>query len=371
MAEASRVFQRLVVKIGASVLTDASGKPDLHRLTRLVDQLAGCLAQGREVIVVSSGAIACGMSLLGLARRPREVAQLQACAAVGQSELMRHYSHAFSAHGLPVAQVLLTQDDLADRSRCRNAKQTLRALLARRVVPVINENDAVAVEEIAFGDNDRLAALVACLLEAQLLVILSDVDGVLEHGRLIERIEDLNHTPHALALGASRETTTGGMASKLAAARIVRHRGIPLVIANGTTPDILPKILDGKPVGTLIVPPQRTLKLHKVWIAFSARRPAGTVVVDDGAAEALLRRGKSLLASGVKAVRGQFHAGESIAIVDEAERDVGRGISNFSSSDLARIRGLKSQQVAEALGRRAADEVVHRDNLVLAPELHA
>ena len=367
MAKRVPVFQRVVVKIGASVLTDISGRPETRRFARLVDQLAACLTQGREVIVVSSGAIACGMGALGLSRRPKEVAHLQACAAVGQSELMRRYSHAFAKHGLLVAQVLLTQDDLADRTRCRNAKQTLRALIARRVVPIINENDTVAVEEIAFGDNDRLAALVACLLEAQLLVILSDVDGVLERGRVIERIDDLNHTHHALALGTSRETTTGGMASKLAAARIVRHRGIPLVIANGTKPDVLPKILDGKPVGTLIVPPRRILKFHKVWIAFSARRPAGTVVVDAGAVEALLRRGKSLQARGVKTVRGQFHAGESIAILDEHDREVGRGISNFSSSDLARIRGLKSRQVAEALGRRAADDVVHRDHLVLTP----
>jgi len=367
---AQTVFKRVVVKVGASVLTDAAGKPDVPRLRRLVEQMAECVGQPRELIVVSSGAVACGMGRLGLGRRPKDLAQLQACAAVGQSQLMQLYSHAFGEHGLTVAQVLLTQDDLANRLRCRNARQTLQALLAKRVVPITNENDAVAVEEIAFGDNDRLAALVACLMAAQLLIVLSDVDGLLQGGRIVERIERLDHAHQPLALGASRETTTGGMASKLAAARIVWHRGIPMVMANGTTPGVLVDILEGRPVGTVIVPPPRAMKLHKVWIAFSARRPAGTVVVDAGAAEALLRRGKSLLASGVKAVHGQFHAGEPVAIVDEREREVGRGISNFSSSDLARVRGLKTHQIVEALGRKTAPEVVHRDHLVLTPELH-
>ena len=363
-------LSRLVVKIGSSVLTTATGKPDAARLTQLVRQMAACVKQRRDVVVVSSGAIACGMGRLKLQRRPSDVAQLQACAAIGQGELMRRYSHAFGRHGLTVAQVLLTQADLADRARCRNAKNTLKTLLSRGVVPIINENDAVAVEEIAFGDNDRLAALVACLVEAQVLVMLSDVDGLLRNGRVIERIDHLDQTHEALALGPSRETTTGGMASKLAAARIVRHSGIPLVIANGKRSGVIAAILDGKPVGTLITAQPRTLKFRKWWIAFSMRRPLGTVVVDRGAAAALLHQGRSLLASGIQDVTGRFHAGDPIAIVHRAHGELARGLSNFSSSELARIRGLKSDRFAGALGRRnAPDEVVHRDNLVLSKEV--
>lgn len=371
MAERGSLFQRVVVKVGASVLTDTSGRPQTPRLTQLVEQLAVGVGQSREVILVSSGAIACGMARLGLARRPKDLAHLQACAAVWQGELMRLYSQTFAERGIAVGQVLLTQDDLANPSRYRNARNTLQALWARHVLPIINENDAVAVEEIAFGDNDRLAALVASLVCAQLLVILSDVDGLLQDGRLIERIDQLNHAHHALAMGASRETTTGGMASKLAAARIARHSGIPLVIANGTRPGVLLDILDGKPVGTLIAPPKRPMRFHKVWIAFSVRKPLGSVVVDAGAAEALRERGKSLLASGVKEVRGRFHAGEPIAILDEAQHEFARGLSNFSSSDLARIQGLRSDKIFEVLGHKMASEVVHRDNLVLTEEIHA
>ncbi len=369
MTHHEQPVQRLVVKIGSSVLTDMTGRPDADRLTHLVGQLAACAKQRREVVVVSSGAIACGMATLGVTRRPKGLAQLQACAAVGQGELMRLYSQAFAAHGLTVAQVLLTQEDLADKGRYHNAKNTLQTLLEHHAIPIVNENDAVAVEEIAFGDNDRLAALVACLVQAQLLIMLSDVDGLLHHGRVIERLDHLNHTHQTLALGPSRETTTGGMASKLAAARIVRHSRIPLVIANGTTPGIVLDILAGRPVGTLIAPPEKTMKFRKWWIAFSMRTPLGHVLIDRGAAEALIHRGKSLLASGVREVRGRFHAGDAVAILDDAQQEIARGLSNFSSSDLSRIRGLSSHQIVELLGQKKVREVVHRDNLVLTQEL--
>jgi len=369
MGKQDRMFSRLVVKIGSSVLTDAQGKPDEARLRQLVEQLGVCVSDGREVVLVSSGAIACGMARLGLTRRPKGLAQLQACAAIGQGELMRLYSQAFAKLGLTCAQILLTQADFADRSRCRNAKHTMQTLLSRQVIPIVNENDTVAVEEIAFGDNDRLAALVASLLQAQLLVMLSDIDGVLQDGQVIGRIEHLDHTHHAIALGPSREISTGGMSSKLAAARITRHAGIPMVIANGTKPGVLLDILDGKPMGTLIVPPKTRLKFRKWWIAFSTRSPQGAVVIDTGAAEALLARGKSLLASGIEEVQGRFHAGDPVMILDSTQHEIGRGISNFSSSDLARILGLKSGEIAGALGHKAPGEVVHRDNLVLTREL--
>jgi len=370
MSERAQMFGRLVVKVGASVLTDTLGKPHPQRLEQVVEQVAACVAQHRQMVLVSSGAIACGMAAISLKRRPSDLIQLQMCAAIGQGQLMRLYSEAFSTHGLTVAQVLLTEADLTDRRRCDNAKHTLQALIARRIVPIVNENDAVAVEEIAFGDNDRLAALVACVLDAHLLVMLSDVDGLLDNGHVIERIDTLNHTHRALALGPSRETTMGGMASKLAAARIARHSGIPMVIANGTKPGILLDLLEGKPVGTMISPPQARLKFRKWWIAFAARQPTGSIVIDGGAVEAIVHRGKSLLPSGIKDVRGRFLAGEAITIVDETHHEVARGLSNFSSHELLRIRGLKSQQIADTLGPRTPHEAVHRDNLVLTQELH-
>jgi glutamate 5-kinase len=263
-----RRFQRIVVKIGTSVLAEAGGSLRRETVRSLADQLATCVRQSCQVLVVSSGAIACGMAALGLARRPKELAQLQACAAVGQGQLMRLYSDAFARHGLTVAQVLLTEADLANQGRCRNANSTLTALLARRAVPIINENDTVAVEEITFGDNDRLAALVASLMRADLLILLSDVDGLLHHGKVVERIDDLNHTHEAMILPSARHTTKGGMASKLAAGRIARHAGIPMVIANGHRTDVVLSILEGKPVGTLIVPPARRLASRHWWMAF-------------------------------------------------------------------------------------------------------
>jgi len=365
------IVHRLVVKIGASVLTDQSGRVIPERIEALAGQVAGCLRQQQQPVIVSSGAIACGMAALGVAQRPAGMAQLQACAAVGQGELMRLYTSAFGRHQVTTAQVLLTQEDLANRRRFRNAKQTLLTLLHRHIVPIVNENDTVATDEITFGDNDRLAALVAACLEAQLLILLSDVDGLLKDGTLIERVETLNHAHHAAVHGVKRQTTTGGMASKLEAARIVGHHGIPMVIANGTRPSVLTELLAGQPLGTLFVPPSHRLSPRKWWIAFSLRQPHGELVVDAGAAEALLERGKSLLPSGVVEVRGRFEAGACVTMTDTSHREVARGICNFSSTDLRRIRGLKSTEAARALGHSKAREVVHRDHLVLAREIRA
>ncbi len=248
------MYKRVVVKIGASILTDARGQPNEARLAHLAEQVASAMAQRHEVLVVSSGAIAWGMARLELTRRPKALPTLQACAAIGQGALMRSYSHAFAPYGVPVAQVLLTQADFTDRRRCQNARHTLRELLKRRAVPVMNENDVVAVEEIAFGDNDQLSAYIARLVHAQLLLVLSDVDGLLHQGRVVARVDRLDHRHQAMAMGHSRETTTGGMASKLSAARLVTRAGIPMVIANGATPGILQAVLSGAPVGTFFTP---------------------------------------------------------------------------------------------------------------------
>ena len=365
MSHPTTRFKRLVIKVGTSVLAETTGTPRLNTLHALAQQLATCARQSCEVVVVSSGAIACGMAVLGLVRRPRELAQLQACAAIGQGQLMRLYSEACGRCGLTVAQVLLTEADLSNAGRCRNARHTMEALLKRQVVPIVNENDTVAVDEITFGDNDRLAALVASLIRADLLIMLSDVDGLLRGGRVVARLDDLNQTHDALAKPTKRSTTKGGMLSKLSAARIARHAGIPMVIANGHREGVVPDILAGRPIGTLIPPTASRLTSRKWWIAFSVRKPHGTLVVDDGAAEALLHRGTSLLASGIQAVGGRFHAGDSVAIVTARQEEIARGISGFSSSDLLRIRGLKTHEIASVLGSASAKEVVHRNQLVL------
>ena len=365
-------IQRLVVKVGSSVLTDARGRLLPARIERLADQVAAAgAARSCSTMLVSSGAIACGMAALGLTARPKSLAQLQTCAAVGQVELMHRYAVAFGKRSLVTAQVLLTQDDLADRTRYRNAKQTLLTLLHRRVLPIVNENDTVAVEEITFGDNDRLAALVACAVDAQLLVILSDVEGLLRDGRLVERVEALDRSHGALVRGGTRPTTKGGMASKLEAARIVGHSGIPMVVANGTAGSALTDLLAGKSVGTLFGPGRQRLTSRKWWIAGARRQPHGTLVVDEGEAQALAERGKSLLASGVLDVKGRFDAGAFVAVTTRAGDEVARGVSNFSAGELARIRGMKSAEAAKVLGLAAVREVIHRDHLVLAGELHA
>ncbi len=369
MSGQKTALARVVIKVGSSVLTDDSGRLIPERIDQLVLQIAVSAKAHQQPILVSSGAIACGMATLGLARRPKALAELQACAAVGQNTLMHVYAEAFSRHKLTIAQILLTQDDFSDRRRFHNATETLRTLLEHGVVPIINENDTVAVEEIAFGDNDRLAALVASAVDAQLLVLLSDVDGLLEHGKVIERIEGVSARHFGAVNRSKRQTTTGGMASKLQAARIVGANGIPLVIANGTSPCALTDLLQGKPVGTLFVPSRSRLSPRKWWIAFSLRTPKGRLQVDAGAACALLERGKSLLSSGITAVDGRFEAGACVAIADAQGIDVARGITQYASSELARIKGLRSVEAAKALGVGKVKEVIHRDELVLIRDI--
>lgn len=362
-------MRRLVVKVGSSVLSDSRGRLLAERIQSLADQIAGCAKDQRQPVLVSSGAIACGMAKLGLSKRPAALAQLQACAAIGQSELMHLYTLAFNRHGMTVAQVLLTQEDLANRERFRNAKQTLLTLLHQRVVPVINENDTVSVEEITFGDNDRLAALVACAVDAQVLVILSDVEGLLQGGKVVERVESLSQAQRSIIQGSKRQTTKGGMDSKLEAARIVGHSGIPMIIAHGQQPSVIKQILAGESIGTLFVPPRSRLTSKKWWIAFALRKPKGSVIVDGGAAAALLDQGKSLLPSGVSDVRGRFDAGAFVAVVDEKGGEIARGVSGISSADLLRIRGKSSAESAKMLGWPGPKEVIHRDHLVLLKEL--
>lgn len=370
MSEAPKIH-RFVVKIGSSVLTDSAGHLRVPRLMSVVEQVAAASSDHKRApIIVSSGAVACGMAKLKISKRPKAIAQLQAAAAIGQGELVRLYTQAFEKHGITTAQILLTQDDLSDKLRFRNAKQTILTLIHRHVVPIINENDTVAVDEITFGDNDRLAALLACAIDAQLLIILTDVEGVLENGKPIERIESTRRADTKLFKHSTKQTTRGGIASKFEAARIVGHNGIPMILASGARKSVITDLLKGEAIGTLFVPPKDKLASRKWWIAFAKRHPKGQVTIDGGAEDALEKNGKSLLASGVREVKGQFEAGELVIINNDSAAEIARGIANFSSTELRRIKGLKSAEAADILGLKSVREVVHRDHMVLAKELH-
>jgi len=352
-SELLKNVSRIVLKLGTGVLTDQRKQPDLSQMEQLVAQIA---AQGREIVVVTSGAVGAGMGVLGFEKRPSELAELQACAAVGQSRLMATYEKLFAKSGWRVAQVLLTHDDLQHHERHLNARNTLLSLLRHRVIPIINENDAVSFTELKFGDNDKLSALVACLLPADLLVILTTVDGVLENfgtpnARTISSIEQVDQPVEQLASGTTSATAVGGMTSKLQAAKIVMRAGVPLVIASGKKQDVLARILAGENEGTIFIPQPNKLKGRKRWIAFF-HHPKGSLFVDEGAKKALREAGKSLLPPGIARCDGEFAAGEIVRICDLDGTEFARGICDFGS-DAIRKRDLP----------RA--EVVHRDNLVV------
>jgi glutamate 5-kinase len=347
---------RLVVKLGTGVLTDSHKQPDPAQLEQLVAQIAALRQAGKEVVLVSSGAVGTGMGVLGCEKRPHDLAELQACAAVGQPRLMATYAELFERHGLHVAQVLLTHDDLEHHERHLNARNTLVTLLGRGVVPIINENDAISFTEIKFGDNDTLSALVAALLPADLLVILTTVEGVLENfgkanPKTIPLIEKIDFDLEKIAQGTDSETAVGGMASKVQAAKIAVRSGIPLVIASGKKKNVLAKILAGEREGTLFVAQPKKLQGRKRWIAFF-HHPHGSLFVDDGAKRALREKGKSLLPPGVTRCEGDFAAGEVVRICDLDGMEFARGIARFDSAAV-RERNLPKE------------ELVHRDDLVI------
>ena len=345
-----------MVKLGTGVLTDRRKQIDPGQLSQLVAQIATQRKAGREVVLVSSGAIGAGMGILGYEKRPTELAELQACAAVGQPRLMANYAEAFAKHDLNVAQVLLTHDDLEHHERHLNARNSLVTLLGRGIVPVINENDAVSLAEIKFGDNDKLSALVASLLPADLLVILTTVDGVLENfgkanPRTIPIIEKIDSEIEKLGGGTSSETAVGGMKSKIESAKIAVRSGIPLVIASGKKKDAIAKILNGDDEGTMFVAQPNKLQGRKRWIAFF-HHPKGSLFVDNGARKALRESGKSLLPPGVSRCEGSFDAGDVVRICDLDGTEFARGIAKFAAAE---IRERKPARV----------ELVHRDDLVI------
>lgn len=368
---ALRGCRRLVVKVGSGLVTAPATGADPGRIETLAAEVAAVL-EGREVVLVSSGAIVTGMARLALGERPRSIPEKQAAAAVGQSALMWQYEIAFKRYGIGVGQVLLTAHDIADRSRYLNARNTLLTLLRLGVVPIVNENDTVAVEEIKVGDNDNLSALVAALIDADLLVILTDVSGLYTGdpevdaaARKLDIVEAVTEEIERLVWDRARRSSVGGMATKLEAAQKAAASGVPMVIAGGQEPGVLQRLLAGGAVGTYFAPKADRLTARKRWIAFAVP-PQGRLTVDAGALRALTHQGRSLLPSGVVAVAGDFAAGEVVAVVGaDGDKEIGRGLVNFDAAELRKIRGAKTGEIEARLGYRSADEVIHRDNLVI------
>jgi glutamate 5-kinase len=353
--------RRVVVKIGSRLLAESpAGRP-----AAIADQVMVARGRGVEVVVVSSGAIALGVRALGLPVRPSEMPSLQAAAAAGQSRLMQHWEHAFGVHGVVIGQVLLTHDDLGDRRRFLSARLTLRALLDHRAVPIVNENDTVATEEIKFGDNDQLAALVCNLVSADALIVLTDVDGVRDAaGARIPIVRDIDREASPVAGASSGDGVgSGGMASKVSAARMVTRSGIAAVVAPGRSPTVLADVLGGADVGTLFVP-GGGLSSRKHWIAYGAR-PAGRLIVDEGAVRAVTRANRSLLPAGITAIEGAFGAGETVSVCGADGRELARGLIAYDADDLRKIRGLQSADFEATLGYRGSEEAIHRDDLVI------
>jgi glutamate 5-kinase len=366
-------LRRLVVKVGSAVLSDPNGlRADV--IADLARQIDAIIRDGREVVLVTSGAIAAGRARLG--RRASTIAERQAAAATGQIDLMRQWAKAVDAHGRTVAQLLLTHQDLAERKRRLNATHTIESLFAAGVIPIVNENDTVAVEEIRMGDNDVLSSLVAGMVQAGLLIILSDVAGVLtgdprtrSDARLIPLITDPEAGMRGLVAESAGPLGVGGMATKLKAARQAARAGICVIIAPGREPDTLTLALDpSREIGTLVLPARRRLPGRKHWIAF-ALRPSGVLALDRGAAEALRSKGRSLLPSGIRDVRGEFASGDCVSLLDSDGVEFGRGLVNYPAADVLKVKGMRSQEIPRVLGYKVADEIIHRDNFVLIEDL--
>jgi glutamate 5-kinase len=366
----SRV-RRIVVKVGSGLITSPGQGPSAAVITRLAGDLAALVKERREVALVTSGAIATGVARLQLPARPRSIPEKQAAAAVGQARLMWYYEQAFKKHDIPVGQVLLTRQDISDRGRYLNARNTLLALLELGVLPIVNENDTVAVDEIKVGDNDNLAALVAHLIDADLLVLLTDVDGLYtgdprrdRTARRLETVEAVTEDIQRLVFDATTRVSVGGMSTKLEAAQKAGASGIPMVIASGREPGILQRLLKGEDLGTYFQPRDDRLAARKRWIAFAVP-PQGRLVVDAGAKKALTERGKSLLPSGVAEVDGDFPAGAVVALAEANGGEFARGLVNYDAGEIRRIRGTKTREIEKTLGYKGCDEVIHRDNLVV------
>lgn len=365
--ESSAPPKRIIVKLGTGVLTSGIGQLDEARIAAIASQIAAIRARGTEVIVVSSGAVGLGMGALQLAKKPKDISKKQACAAIGQSRLMQVWQAAFAPHSLTVAQVLLTHEDLRGRARYLGVKETLRQLIAYGTVPIINENDTVSAAEIKFGDNDTLSALVASLVEAQYLFILSTAPGLIDlkgTKQIVPVVDRITPEIEAMAGGTTSETATGGMISKISAAKLATRSGCGVFIASGAEPDIVARLLSGHGPGTFFVPSGLPLEAKKRWLAYF-QRPAGTLFVNECAVPVLREQGRSLLAVGVTRALGEFAAGEIVNIAGPDGQTFARGKVTFAAEEISALAGLKGDEVARLHPGRKRLEVVHRNDLVL------
>ena len=364
--------KRIVVKVGSSTITHANGKCDFSRIDKLARELSDWQNQGKEMILVTSGAVAVGVDRLGLPGKPKTIPGKQAAAAVGRGILMHTYEKIFAEYGQVVAQVLLTRMETIDRHRYTNARNTFMELIKQRVIPIVNENDVVALDELKIGDNDNMSALVASIVDADLVIILSDVDGLYTanpqthpDAKLVSRVEEITPEIEASAGGAGSSVGTGGMFTKIQAAKNATTSGINLVIASGSEKEAISRILEGEEVGTLFVSKENRLQFRKRWLAFGSRI-MGRVIVDSGCEQAIKKAGGcSILPVGIAAVEGDFEAGNTVSVVTAGGREIARGLSHYSSDELKKIAGCQTAEIEERLGHKAFDEVIHRDDLVI------
>ena len=364
-------IKRIVIKIGSRVLASTREGINSRRMRRIVREITGLHQSGYEIVIVSSGAIVAGMKELGLNNKPKSIPLKQAAASIGQSKVIQLYERLFRESDIKVAQVLLTREDIANRRRFLNSRNTLLTLLSYDVVPVINENDTVATDEIRFGDNDNLSGLVTNLIDADVLVILSDIDGLFTAdptvnpgATIIPVVEEIDKDIESIAGGSITIEGTGGMLSKVETAKKVAEYGIPTIIMNGNVPGLLGKALDGYEAGTIFLPKKSRLTSRKHWIAH-ALPASGCLILDNGARDALLLKGKSLLPSGVTGIQGDFDIGDAVTCEDATGKAFAKGLTNYNSKEIAKIKGKKTGDIMAILGYKDYDEVIHRDNLVV------
>lgn len=370
--EALKKAKRIVIKVGTSTITYANGKRNFSQIDRLAREISDLQNQGKEMILVTSGAVAVGVDRMGLPGKPKTIPGKQAAAAVGQGVLMHTYEKFFADYGQIVAQVLITKTEAIDRHRYTNTRNTFMELMRQRVIPIVNENDVVALDELKIGDNDNMSALVAGIVDADLVIILSDVDGLYTANPqthpdavIVPEVAEITPEIEASAGGVGSARGTGGMATKIQAAKAATSSGIHLVIASGTEKNAIARVLQGEELGTLFVSRENRLQFRKRWLAFGAKI-AGSIVVDDGCAKAIRKAGGcSILPAGVFAVQGEFLPGSAVSVIDKDAHELARGLVHYSSAELEQIKGCNSGEIANILGHKNFDEVIHRDDLVI------
>lgn len=370
--EALKKAKRIVIKVGTSTITYANGKRNFSQIDRLAREISDLQNQGKEMILVTSGAVAVGVDRMGLPGKPKTIPGKQAAAAVGQGVLMHTYEKFFADYGQIVAQVLITKTEAIDRHRYTNTRNTFMELMRQRVIPIVNENDVVALDELKIGDNDNMSALVAGIVDADLVIILSDVDGLYTANPqthpdavIVPEVAEITPEIEASAGGVGSARGTGGMATKIQAAKDATSSGIHLVIASGTEKNAITRVLQGEELGTLFVSRENRLQFRKRWLAFGAKI-AGSIVVDDGCAKAIRKAGGcSILPAGVFAVQGEFLPGSTVSVIDKDAHELARGLVHYSSAELEQIKGCNSGEIANILGHKNFDEVIHRDDLVI------